>query len=267
MSSYLKSNKNITGVQLELHRVSMDYVATPVLSSLSFRVRAGEFMSIIGPSGCGKSTLLHLIAGLIAPTEGSIVLSGTSGQLAGKSGYMPQSSTLFPWRTVLQNITLGPEIQGLPRQVMIKKSLRLLREFELLKCADSYPSSLSGGMQQKVALLRTILFNTSFLLLDEPFGSLDGLTRFSLQLWLMRLRTRYKSTVLLVTHDISEAILLSDRILVMSDRPARIVADISVGYSGKRDRKWLRTKKALLLEEEIASYFFRSQEGETHEDR
>ena len=248
-------------MQLEIDRICMEYAAAPVLSDITFRVRAGEFVSIIGPSGCGKSTLLRLVAGLTDPTGGSIVLPGTNGDLAGKSGYMPQSSTLFPWRTVLQNVTLGPEIHGWSRQMMTKKALSLLREFDLVNTADVYPSSLSGGMQQKVSLLRTILFNNSFLLLDEPFGSLDGLTRFSLQLWLLNLRKKYASTVLLVTHDIREALLLSDRILVMGERPGKILADIPIVTGRSRNREWLMSKKALLLEKKITSYFFKDGKG------
>lgn len=242
---------------LELTKVSKVFSSLSVVKEISFSVRRGEFVSIIGPSGCGKSTLLHLVAGLVEPTSGSLFLDGIHDTRLGKFGYMPQSSTLFSFRTALENCMLGLEMKRISRAASTKIATKMLKDFGLEKFSNYYPSQLSGGMQQKIALLRTILFNNSFLLLDEPFGSLDALTRFSLQLWLLRMRKKYASTVLFVTHDIREAILLSDRIVVMSPRPGRIIADIAVRCNGPRDYSWLQTERARQLEGKLLSYFFK----------
>lgn len=254
-------NKKIDGIPLlDLKNVSKTYADLSVLKNISFTVGKGEFVSILGPSGCGKSTILRIISGLTEPTSGSVFFDDVSDSRIGKFGYMPQSSTLFPFRTALENCMLGLELKNIPRSESIKKAKAMLKDFDLEKFATFYPSQLSGGMQQKIALLRTILFNNSFLLLDEPFGSLDALTRFSLQLWLRDLRRRYNSTVVLVTHDIREAILLSDRILIL-ESPGKITADIPVYLQSPRDTTLFMTKKALALEQKLLSYFFKTEKG------
>lgn len=192
-------------------------------------VRAGEFISLIGPSGCGKSTLFNLIAGLDSPTEGRIVIDGVdrSGQ-QGLVGYMLQKDLLLPWRTVLENVVLGLEIAGVRRKAAQAIARPLLTTYGLGGFENRYPAQLSGGMKQRVALLRTILFNRDVILLDEPFGALDAQTREHMQEWLLDLWDDFKKTVLFVTHDIDEAIYLSDRVFVMSARPGRIVSSFEV---------------------------------------
>lgn len=184
------------------------------LKNFNFKVFQQEFVSIIGPSGCGKTTLFNIIAGVEKETSGTISLDGNVDNLRrGKFGYMFQEPLLLPWKTVEENLILGLDVRRIPRKISVKKARTLLKEFNLEKYKDEYPSTLSGGMKQKVSLLRTLLFNDSFLLLDEPFGALDQITRNSLQQWLKNVLKKFKTTVLFITHDIREAKLLSDRII------------------------------------------------------
>lgn len=192
-------------------------------------VHEGEFISLIGPSGCGKSTLFNLIAGLDEPSRGRIILDGVdrSGQ-QGLVGYMLQKDLLLPWRTILDNVVLGLEISGVRRAEAYQVAKPLLTAYGLGDFLDRYPQQLSGGMRQRAALLRTILFNRDVILLDEPFGALDAQTREHMQEWLLDLWDDFQKTVLFVTHDIDEAIYLSDRVFVMSARPGRIVTEIPI---------------------------------------
>src|SRR5579883_70792 len=201
----------------------------PVLQPLDLEVEQGEFVSLIGPSGCGKSTLFNIIAGLEQPDSGSLSIDGdASPRRTGKTGYMPQQPLLLPWRTVEENVMLGLDIRRVPRKRAREQARELLKRFGLSEFAEHYPAALSGGMSQRVALLRTVLFHPSFLLLDEPFGALDALTRLSLQMWLQELWQSLKSSILFITHDVREAILLSDRIYIFSARPARVLRVVRV---------------------------------------
>ena len=184
------------------------------LKNFNLKVFPGEFVSIIGPSGCGKTTLFNIIAGVEEQTFGTISLDGNiENSRQGKFGYMFQNPLLLPWRTIKENLILGLDIKKVSKEIAFKKDFSLLKEFNLEKYEDQYPSVLSGGMKQKVSLLRTLLFNDSFLLLDEPFGALDQITRQSLQLWLKQVLKKFMTTTLFITHDIREAKLLSDRII------------------------------------------------------
>lgn len=224
----------------------------PVLKSISLNVDRGQFVSIIGPSGCGKSTFFNILCGVEKETSGSIVLSGQENhKRKGSFGYMPQKPLLLPWRTVLENIMLGLDIKNDDRIDAKQKAHTLLTKFGLAQFAGVYPDKLSGGMAQKVALLRTALFHHSFLLLDEPFGALDALTRSSLQVWLSHIWQEYKMSVLFVTHDIREAIFLSDFIYVFSPRPAEIIEEIAVTLPRPRRRSHLTGTKALQLEKHL----------------
>jgi ABC-type nitrate/sulfonate/bicarbonate transport system ATPase subunit len=229
------------------------------LAPLDLTVSNGEFVSIIGPSGCGKSTLFNIIAGVESPTSGQLMIDDESGERAGKVGYMPQQPLLLPWRTVEENVLLGLDVRHVPRQEGLRQAHALLKRFDLLDFAESYPAALSGGMRQRIALLRTVLFNSSFLLLDEPFGALDALTRISLQIWLLDVWQSFHSSVLFITHDVREAVLLSDRIYVMSARPASIVRIVDVDLPRPRRQEDLATARAIQLEQELLSLLIKEQ--------
>jgi len=195
----------------------------PVLQSIDLHAGVGEFISIIGPSGCGKSTMFKLIAGLDTPTTGDILVDGKPA--AGHPedfAYMPQKDLLFPWRTVLDNTTLGLEVQSMSRKEAQAKARPLFETFGIAGFEDVYPWQLSGGMRQRAALLRTVVQDRPVLLLDEPFGALDSLTRVEMQEWLTSVWERYRWTVVMITHDIREAIFLSDRIYTLTARPATV---------------------------------------------
>ena len=208
----------------------------PVLAGVQLTVNPGELVSIIGPSGCGKSTLLNIIAGLDQPDAGTVELDGDpDGNRLGRVGYMQQKDLLLPWRTVLDNAALGLEIQGVSRRQARRQALELTSLFGLEGFEHQYPFALSGGMRQRAAFLRTMLLDQDVVLLDEPFGALDALTRVQMQEWLMELWGALKKTIILITHDVEEAILLSDRVYVLTARPAEINMVMEVNLSRPRD--------------------------------
>lgn len=207
----------------------------PVLGPISFDVAAEEFVCVVGPTGCGKSSLIRVLAGLLPPTSGFTffgdeTIEGPMESLA----IMFQDANLMPWRTVLDNIALPLEIAGLSRDRRHEKVRTLLSQLHLEQFELAYPAELSGGMAQRVALGRVIIQQPRVLLLDEPFGALDALTREKLSLELLRLRQRFVQTIVMVTHDISEAVFLADRVIVLSRRPGRLIADIAVDLTRPR---------------------------------
>jgi len=215
----------------------VDGRVTPALRDISLEACQGEFVSLIGPSGCGKSTLLNIMAGLLRADEGQILLRGRpSEDLLGHIGYMPQRDLLLPWRRVLENVLLGPEIAGADLAGARREAEALLEEFGLARFAQDYPVTLSGGMRQRVALLRTFLCKQEIVLLDEPLGALDALTRLQLRRWLLDVWARFGQTVVLVTHDVEEAVFMSDRVYVLSPRPATVVEEMSIDLPRPRDR-------------------------------
>jgi len=195
---------------------------TKVLEDISFNVFEGEIVALVGPSGCGKTTLLNLICGLISPDEGEVIRKG-------KVGYMFQKDQLFEWRTIYKNITIGPEISKI--KIDDNKIINMLKKYDLYDFKDYYPKELSGGMRQRVALLRTLALDPDILLLDEPFSSLDYQTKIKVQEDMYKIIKEEKKTVILVTHDISEAISMADRIIVLTKRPTTIksVHNIDLG--------------------------------------
>ena len=198
--------------------------------NLSFEVGKGEFVSIVGPSGCGKSTILNLVAGLDRPTEGTVRLHGL--RINGPSpqvGFMLQKDLLLPWRTILHNVEFGLEPRKLAAPDMRERALRELKRCRLLDFAGRYPHQLSGGQRQRAALARTLAIDPNIVLLDEPFSALDAQTKLVLQRSFAETIATTNVTTLLITHDLAEAVAMSDRILVMSERPGRIVEDITVG--------------------------------------
>ena len=213
---------------LRFENVSMHYHnkqgETVALENASFSVLEGEFVAIIGPSGCGKTTLLSLAAGLLKPTKGKVRTNGCS------FGYMLQKDELFPWRTIEKNIFLPLEIKGSNTPEHRARALALAEKYGLKQFLKNYPSSLSGGMRQRAALIRTLAVNPDVLLLDEPFSALDYQTRLSVCDDVYKIIREEKKTALLITHDISEAISVADKIFVLSKRPAKIVAEHVVTF-------------------------------------
>ena len=214
---------------LRFDNVSMHYHTkqgeTVALQNVNFSVSEGEFVAIIGPSGCGKTTLLSLAAGLLSPTKGKVVTDG------GSFGYMLQKDELFPWRTIEKNIFLPLEIKRTDTPENRARALALAEKYGLGQFLKSYPAALSGGMRQRAALIRTLSVDPDVLLLDEPFSALDYQTRLSVCDDVYKIIRQEKKTALLITHDISEAISVADKIFVLSRRPARVVAEHALAFS------------------------------------
>ena len=225
-------------MKLAVEKLEAGYQGKTVVKDVSFTVEKGEFISLIGPSGCGKSTVLKVLAGLLEPMAGTIMVDDAPLQGGSRHfSYMPQSDLLLDWYDILDNVCLYGKIHGKKKEAQ-QQPLENLKEFGLAGYEHAYPSQLSGGMRQRAAFLRTALCDSDILLLDEPFGALDVITREDMQDWLNRMRQRLDRTTLLVTHDIDEAIYLSDRILILGQRPATITRIVDVRHPHK-DRAWL----------------------------
>ena len=227
-------------------------VPVHVLDRMDLVIGAGEFVSIIGPSGCGKSTLFNILAGLEMPDSGEVNVDGASA--LGRPeycAYMPQKDLLLPWRRIIDNAGLGLEVQGMKRKAARAKAGELFDVFGLSGFEYSWPSQLSGGMRQRVALLRTVVQNRSVLLLDEPFGALDSLTRTEMQLWLTDVWERYRWTVVLITHDIREAVFLSDRVYALTPRPSRAGSEHVIDLPRPRRPEMLASHRAAALEGDL----------------
>jgi ABC-type nitrate/sulfonate/bicarbonate transport system ATPase subunit len=209
--------------QLAVRGLSVNFGELAAIHDVNLTVYRGEFVALLGPSGCGKSTLLNAAAGLVEPDAGEIHLDGRAGGVRlGAVAYMPQRDALLPWRTVLENATLSAEVSGGSRRAARERALELLPRFGLKGFGDHYPAALSGGMRQRAAFLRTVLTEREVMLLDEPFGALDALTRRLMQEWLLGLWNELGRTILMVTHDVEEALLLADTVAVMTARPGTI---------------------------------------------
>lgn len=225
-------------MKLSAEGICIGYHGEPILRDFHLQVKDGEFVSIVGPSGCGKSTLLNLIAGLLPRQGGQVLVDGV--EVIGTSSpfaLMPQDDLLLPWMTVLENVCLYGKVHG-GWSALRARAMESLPSFGLDGYEHRYPHELSGGMRQRAAFLRTALCPAEILLLDEPFASLDVITREDLQDWLLQMRRQLRRTVVLVTHDMDEAIYLSDRVLVLGGRPAEIRLE-RVIEAPLRDRAWL----------------------------
>ncbi len=232
--------------KLALDQIYSTYYAgdqiLPVIEDVTMTVKKGEFVSLLGPSGSGKSTLLKIAAGLLKPDRGRVLIDGKD--MAGLTrlvGYMPQRDLLFPWKTLKENAALALLSAGMSKKSAYARVEELLPLFGLTGFADYYPRQLSGGMRQRTALLRTMLIDSDLLLLDEPFAALDALTRENLQDWLLTIWDRFRRSILFVTHSIDEAIYLSDRIYIISERPGKITMEQKINLVRPRSKKVLTT--------------------------
>jgi ABC-type nitrate/sulfonate/bicarbonate transport system ATPase subunit len=222
---------------LALESVTRRYRRVTALEGVDLRVGLDEVVAVMGPSGCGKSTLLELVAGLQEPDEGAVSVAGAPDPADRRAAcaFMPQRDLLLPWRDALSNAALALECQGVPRAEARRRAEPLFERFGLAEFERASPAELSGGMRQRVAFLRTLLPGRHVLLLDEPFGALDSITRSSMQRWLADALAQDPRTVLLVTHDVEEAVFLADRVAVLSPRPGRVVAELPVELERPRD--------------------------------
>ena len=237
----------LDGVALSYHTAEGE---TEALKNVSFSARRGEFLSIVGPSGCGKTTILSVVAGLLRPTAGTVLLDGRPvGAPNGEAGYMLQRDTLFEWLTVSANTLLGLKVQKKLTDETRAYAMSLIDKYGLGEFADSYPTRLSGGMRQRAALVRTLAFRPKLLLLDEPFGALDFQTRSDVAEDVRAIIAEEGVTTLLVTHDIPEAVCMGDRVIVLSPRPAEVRAAVTVDIPGSPARRRAAARTNELCEE------------------
>ncbi|NOV03003.1 ABC transporter ATP-binding protein [Paenibacillus planticolens] len=244
--------------KLELRRIHHGFTSkkqrVPVLTDISLHVNDGEFVSIIGPSGSGKSTLFHIIGGLITPSSGEVWLDDAN--VTGSKGlisYMPQQPALFPWRSIEANVALSQEVAGQSRAAALEKAREWLPKVGLGGYENELPHVLSGGMQQRVSFLRALLSPQEVMCLDEPFGSLDALTRQAMQSWLLNIWEQNKRSILFVTHSIEEALFLSDRIYVLSNKPAQVIEELVVPFERPRQEKVMTQPEFHELRQHIQS--------------
>ncbi|MBT2289952.1 ABC transporter ATP-binding protein [Paenibacillus albidus] len=234
---------------------------TPVLNNVSLRVEPQEFVSIVGPSGCGKSTLFHIIGGLETPDAGTVSMNGRllTGQ-RGEISYMPQQPALFPWRTILDNVLLAGELKGALGEGAREEARQWLDKVGLAGFERAYPHMLSGGMQQRAAFLRALLAPQELMLLDEPFSALDALTRSAMQRWLLELWEANRRSVLFITHNIEEALLLSSRIYVFSGRPGSILHTVDIPFPRPRREEITDSPEFLKLKRQLSDWMREEQE-------
>jgi NitT/TauT family transport system ATP-binding protein len=246
----------------DLTQVFDDAVAgsqVTALKRIAFQVTEGEFVCLLGPSGCGKSTILNLIAGFLTPTSGRILVYGKQASCPGpERGVCFQEAALFPWLRVLDNVLFGPQAQG-RRNNITREAVELLRRVGLEEFQNHYPHQLSGGMKQRVAIARLLINDPQILLMDEPFGALDALTRLQIQEYLLTIHQEFRRTVVFVTHDVDEAVYTSDRILMMSARPGRIVQEIAISEPRPRRREFLTTPQFLDYKRQALAVIWRDQ--------
>ncbi len=242
---------------LRVENISKSYKGrrgdTLALEPTNFSVSEGEFVAIVGPSGCGKSTLLHILGGLTPPSDGHMFLDGREFFDAGpERGMVFQGYTLFPWLSVRENVKFGPRMQGLPHDEQERRASHFLAEVNLHGFHHHFPKQLSGGMRQRVAIARALANGPRILLLDEPFGALDAQTRAVMQDLVLGIRKRERTTAILITHDIDEAVYLADRIFVMTARPGRFKAELMVPFGPDRTETVRDTTEFFELRKQLA---------------
>ena len=247
----------MTSPKLSIRQVSRRFGAVTALAPTDLQIEEGEFVCVVGPSGCGKSTLFNLISGVLAPDSGRIFIddrdvTGSSGHV----GYMLQKDLLLPWMTVIDNIVLGAILKGGASREQRAAGVELAERYGLGEFINHYPAALSGGMRQRVALMRTLAMKHDVMLLDEPFGALDSQTRLSMQQWLLTVWEEQHRTVVFVTHDIDEAVYLADRVVVMTPRPGRIREIFSVDIPRPRPLSCLTSPEFTRLKARILDLIY-----------
>lgn len=243
-----------TEIKLKVSHLKQQYEGMLIIDDVSFYLEKNEIVTLIGPSGCGKSTIFNMISGIVPIDEGRIYIDDKD--YTGKSGYvsyMYQKDLLLPWKKVIDNTVLPLLIKGEKLTEARKKATPFFSLFGLEGFEYKYPFQLSGGMRQRVALLRTYMFSRDVVLLDEPFGGLDAITRTKMQVWLLQIIEKLKASVLFVTHDIEEAIFLSDRIYVLSERPAQIKEEVRISLPKPRNREIVTSSRFNQLKKHILS--------------
>ncbi|NMB44332.1 MAG: ABC transporter ATP-binding protein [Clostridiales bacterium] len=232
--------------KLTCNNITASYDGVKIIEDINIEINQGELVSLLGVSGVGKTTLFQVISGLLKPDTGEVMLDGKD--ITGKAGsvsYMLQKDLLFHYKTILENVALPLEIKGIKKSVAKERASSYFREFGLEGTQDKYPHQLSGGMRQRAALLRTYLFSNQVALLDEPFSALDTITKSSMHEWYLNVMEQIKLSTIFITHDIDEAIYLSDRIYIMAGKPGRIIDEIKISVARPREKEFLLTSEFL----------------------
>ena len=239
-------------VKLKAEKITKTFEETKVLDIVSIELKQCEFVSIIGPSGCGKSTIFNIISGLTKPDSGEVFIDGKNytGKTA-RVSYLHQKDLLLPWKRIIDNVSIPLILKGESRKTSRDKAAAYFELFGLEGFESKYPHQLSGGMKQRAALLRTYLFSKDIMLLDEPFGGLDALTKSKMYIWLKKVTEDLKTSVLFITHDVEEAIFLSDRIYILSDRPAKIQKEIMINLPLMRGKEIILSNEFIQIKKEI----------------
>lgn len=238
--------------KVEINNISKSFGQLNTLENVSLSLKENQFVTILGPSGSGKSTLFNIISGLLLPDEGEVLIE--SEIYTGKTGrvsYMHQKDLLLPWKNILENVCVPLNLNGYSNKGAKEKALKYFKLFGLDGFEKKYPNQLSGGMRQRASLLRTYLFSNDIMLLDEPFGGLDAITKRRMQQWLLEVFEDLKSSVLFITHDIDEAIFLSDKVYILTDRPATIKAEFKVDIARPRAKDTFTSKEFNDMKKEI----------------
>jgi ABC-type nitrate/sulfonate/bicarbonate transport system ATPase subunit len=252
--------------KLNIENVSKQYAGTYALAPTNLTVSDGEFITIVGPSGCGKSTLFNIISGVLNPTEGDVLIDEKDVTNApGHVGYMMQKDLLLPWKSTFENILLGISLTRKASKEEQERAATLAERYGLGTFLNNFPHTMSGGMRQRAAFLRTLMFNKDVLLLDEPFGALDSQTRFSMQQWLLDVWSEQRRTILFITHDVEEAVFLADRVVVMSPRPGRIEEIIPIEIERPRERGILTSEAFIAYKRQILDLIYTDPDRSDHE--
>jgi ABC-type nitrate/sulfonate/bicarbonate transport system ATPase subunit len=250
--NFNKNDKNDKNVKLFVKNIEKSFENLMVIKDVSLYMEKNEFVSVLGLSGSGKSTIFNIISGLLVPDKGEIIIDGKN--YTGKTGrvsYMYQKDLLLPWKKIIDNVALPLILKGEKKKEAREKAQEYFKIFGLENFEYRYPYQLSGGMRQRAALLRTYMFSRDIMLLDEPFGGLDAITRFKIQCWLLNVLSEIDTSVLFITHDVEEAVFLSDRLYILADKPTWILEEIRVDLPRPRDKKTITSERFTKIKEQV----------------